>query len=152
MPLTKSSVDITQKIIDILSTPANIAAIGYGLKAESIYYGDQELTPDFPAIIVESFTKDRSLTAPRATTRQFQIDLSTNILILYGKVQSSEITKKDAEIIAERVEDVLHSNFTLDGLVVFGFVARVDPGFTRRQSTMIRATRLIWAGRSKHTF
>lgn len=148
MAHTKDSTVVTQAIIDLLQVPATKAALG----VKEVYYGAQELIPDYPAVEVESFPKERTLSTERATLRQFHITIRVGIMVLFGKVQSSEINKKEAESLIERIENKLHEDFTLGGLVIAGFVTRVEPGVIPRQGVMLRASRLVWEARSREVF
>lgn len=140
--LTKSSVAVTQAIIDLLV----LHSPDLGLL--EVHYGDQQILSKYPCAVVETYPKSRDL----ATTRQLDVTIRTGITIYYGKLQSTEITKKDTEAIAELVEDLLHNDPQLGGLVVFGYVSRTEPGVSVRQGAMIRATRLVWEGRSREVF
>ena len=135
---------LTQKIRDILEFNKEVLGV------QRIYYGQQDLIPDYPAIVVESGTKDRGLID--GSTRRFEIILRCTIFVYIGKVQSSEVTEAEAEQLAEQVEDVLHTDMTIGNSVVFGYVTQSTPGVALRQQTMIRTIRLTWEGQSRQTF
>ncbi len=143
MPNTDDSVVITQKILDLLT-----AAKGE-LGIRKLYYGDQEdLIPEFPAVAVESFPKDRSL----AGTHRFEIKLRVGIAIHFGKIQSVQKTKKETEEFAQAIEAILHADKQMDGLVIYGFVTRVEPGISVKRSGMLQTTRMTWEGISRVNF
>jgi hypothetical protein len=137
--------DVTQRIVDILDEFKNDLGIA------NVYYGRQEIIPEFPAVQVDATNKRRTLAGPGSTHR-FSLNFSIGILIEHGKMQPSTITKQDVEIMAERVESKLHEDFYLGGLVIFGWVASIDYGVTIRNSVMYRATRLGWEGLSRENF
>jgi len=142
MAVSASSVEVTEKIKDILEG----AKTRLGL--QGVYYGDTDLIPKFPSATVESGAKGRTITG----VHKFELNLITNIFIYHGKLQGASITRKETEEFAELVETELHRNKTLDGLIIFGFVASMDPGVVVKSSVMLRTTRLIWQGISRETF
>jgi hypothetical protein len=133
---------ITQRIVDILTESADELAI------KGVFYGYQQLIPEFPAISVESGRKARG----GNSTHRFEITFSVLMMLEHGKIQSTEINKKESEELSELVEAKLHEDLTLGGLVIFGYVASIDPGVRFRESEMIRATRLTWNGLSREGF
>lgn len=142
MAETDSSVAVTEKVHGLLSFRK--AELGIA----EVYYGDQTLIPVFPAVVLESYPKDRTI----RVTHKFDLTIRVGITIYHDKVQSTTVTKKEAEELAEAVEAVLQEDMTMGGLVLFGFVTRVEPGVAIRQREMIRASRLTWEGRSKVKF
>lgn len=118
------------------------------LGVRKVFYGEQSLYPEFPAIAVQSGRKLRS----HENTRKNRLDFSVNILIVHGKVQSSELNREASEVLAEAVEDIVNADVSLGGLVIFGQVVAVDPGVLARRDVMLSTTRLSWEGRSRETF
>ncbi len=139
LELEKRAPVVTQKVADLLEANADYL----GLKG--VWYGDQELLPDFPCAVVESFTKQRDY----ATIRQYDITFRVGILVYVGEIQSSQITKKQSEELAEAVEDLMHENRTLDGMVIHGYVSSMNPGVASRAGKMVRAVRLIFTAKSR---
>jgi hypothetical protein len=142
--VTKRIDVITQKIHDVLDGAKDT----FTPKVAAVYYGDQEKIPIFPAIAVEGGTKSRTLKA----TRTWAIGLEVTIYIHHGQVQSSEITRKETDSLAEQIEDVLHARLTMDGDVIFGFVNRADSGVAMRDDVMLRTTRMTWGATSEERF
>lgn len=133
---------ITQRIVDILIENAD------ELTLKGVYYGYQQLIPTFPALSVESGRKARA----GSGTHRFEIQFSVLMMLEHGQIQSTEINKRESEELSELVEAKLHEDFTLGGLVLFGYVAGIDPGVRFRESEMIRATRLTWEAVSREGF
>jgi hypothetical protein len=145
MPLYVSQVAVTQKIIDLL----DVAQGALGIKAVS--YGEQELMPDFPWVSVQSGPK----TKEQSSTGRFKVQFTVIIHIWHGRVQSSEVTRKQTEQIAEGVVNELENHFDLDGAFpgfVFGYVRLVEPGSLPREGVMVRVTRLQWVGEAREDF
>jgi len=114
-----------------------------------VYYGQQRLMPDFPSVCVESLPKVRAWTG---AGHRFEVKLRVGLLVYCTKIQSSIITKKQSEEIAEAIEDVLHEDFTLDNLVLHGMVTRIDYGVSRVEDVMIRSVRMQWEAMSREEF
>lgn len=141
--MTDDSVVITQKIIDILEANAD----NLGLAA--VYYGDQEdLLPRYPALAVESWPKERKFIG----TSQFQITFRVGIMVFHGKIQPRPVTVKQTEELARAIELKLLENTRLDGLVIFGYVTKIEPGVAVKKSAMLQSTRITWEGISHVTF
>lgn len=141
--LTTSSVEVTSRIHAILTEEAE----ALGLKA--VFYGRQELMPDFPSACVESLPKDR---AWNGTGHRMEVTLRTGILVYVTKIQSSTITKKESETLAEAIETLLHEDFTLGDLILHGMVTRIDYGISRIEDVMVRSVRIQWEASSREQF
>jgi len=141
--LTTSSVEVTTRIHDMLTERME------ELGLVKVYYGQQRMMPDFPSACVESLPKER---AWNGAGHRFEVKLRVGILVYCTKIQSSTITKKESEIIAEAIEDVLHEDFTLDNLVLHGMVTRIDYGVSRVEDIMIRSVRIQWEAMSREEF
>jgi len=133
---------ITQRVVDILTEAAD------ELTLKGVYYGYQQLIPTFPALSVESGRKARVGNG----THRFEIRFSVLMMLEHGQIQSTEVNKKESEELSELVEQKIHEDFTLGGLVLFGYITNIDPGVRLRESEMIRATRLTWEGLSREGF
>lgn len=133
---------ITQRVVDIYTEAAEELAL------KGVYYGYQQLIPAFPALSVESGRKGRV----GSGTHRFEIQFSVLMMLEHGSIQSTEITKKESEELSELIEQKIHEDFTLGGLVLFGYIRSIDPGVRLRESEMIRATRLTWEGLSREGF
>lgn len=148
MPYTKSIPVVVQAIHDLLVANAVPAIVS---RAQDIYYGEQRLIPQFPAIVVEALPKDRDY----ANTRQYGITFRVSILVLWGSVDSTaEVNRKEVDQKAEAIEDVLHSDKDLGGLLVrnTGHVVRIEPRVALRGAPKMRASRLTWMGESREVF
>ncbi len=133
---------MTQKVVDILEGEST----RLGLKG--VYFGDQELIPEYPAVTVEPGTKTRTIRA----LHEYELNLTTTIYLYHGKVQSSETTMKENTALAEELEDVLAEHRKMDGVIINSIVTRMDPGIVRRNDVMRRVTRITLEALSKELF
>lgn len=146
MPLFTKATQQTQYILDALVSQFVPSVFQRG------YYGDQDMIPNFPAFIVESNDKDRVL-GGQASSHTFRLALRTVIIIYHEKIQSTQLTKKEDEVLAEQIEDYFLTHPDLNQQVIFGYVERVRPGVVIRPGrVMLKATRLEYIGISKETF
>ena len=118
------------------------------LGAADVWYGPQALIPRYPAIIVEPQPKRRSYVG----THRFKLIFTVGIFVYHGKVQGSELNRQENEQAASVVEDFIHQDLTLGGLVVAGYVTLVEPGIVFRGEVMVTSTRLTWQGESREGF
>jgi hypothetical protein len=142
MPLTKSLPIVTEAVKTLLDTNANTLGL------LGVFYGDENLIPDYPAATVHGGTKRRVI----ATTRQYDIFMPVQVILYFGKVDNLRLNTKESELLAESVEDLLHSDRKMGGLVINSFVTRMEPGQLVRQSEVVKATRITWEGRSREVF
>ena len=141
--LVSSSVEVTSRIHDLLTERSP------ELGLSKVYYGRQDLMPEFPSACVESFPKSR---AWNGAGRRMEVTLRTGILVYVSKIQSSTITKKESEQLAEAIEVILHEDFTLGDRVIHGMVTRMDYGVSRVEDVMIRSVRIQWEASSREQF
>jgi hypothetical protein len=139
---TKSIPEVTQHIVDLLTAQKD------ALGLIDVFYGDQDKVPKFPSVGVESMPKRRT----QLDTRKFRVDLSCGVYLYHGMLQATYKTKKEADTLSELIENALHTDFTFGGLVVFGYVTRVEPGIALKSEIMVKTTRLTWEGQSREVF
>lgn len=143
MPFLTSAPAVTDLIHGVLET--NKVALGL----RGVWYSDQRLVPDYPAAMVQTLTKSRTYRA----LRQYELGFGVAITLLVGKVDSSEVNVKDTELLAEAVEDLLHTDKQFGGAVYDSFVSRIEPGrFLMPNSVMVKASRLTWVAESREVF
>jgi hypothetical protein len=142
--LTHSISVMTQALVNVLEEHQQ----EIGLKR--VYYGDQSMVPDFPSVGVETAPLDRLW--DKSSTHKFEINLRCDLYLYVGRVQSSELTKQEVDALTQRVEDAVHIDFTVGGLVIFGYIERIEPGVSMKSDVMVQTTRLSWVGLSRQTF
>lgn len=140
MPLTAKVVDICDYLLNLLAD--NQASLGI----EGLAYGDVERLPVTPYVCVEPEDKTRTLkNAQRMTNLNFTIF----IIVYFGPVASVQANRRGADILAESIEDLVHSKKSLDGLVTHGMITNIASGYANRDRTLIRASRMTYEGISQ---
>lgn len=151
MPNATADVSVlTQYIVDMLSADPYLGGLLTN-PLQDVWYGDEALIPRFPTVTVESSNLSSILGgAPYRTDNDIRV-----VLIVYAsKVQPGEITRKEADQLAYAIRSKLHTDRTLGGLVIHGFVSSIEYGYAVRRTTgstatLIRAARLTWDGKNK---
>jgi hypothetical protein len=138
----------THKISAVCEAFVNLFELNKAsLGIADVFYGDQALIPRTPAVTVESGPKSRLLTNTGfMTTNTIQI----YFMVYFGKVQDVQQNKRAADQLSEAIEDLVHLDKQLGGLVVTGYIVEVDPGMAERgKDVLLKANRLTWQGTSK---
>jgi hypothetical protein len=130
---------INQAIVDLL-----VGDTSLGLA--DVYYGEQAAIPDVPAATVEMGSKER---AYNQTGLQTNLLVNIAVVIYHGQVADVQTTKKELDQYVQAVEDKLHEDNTLGGLVISGIVVSVEPGVAVVGRSQFYAHRLIWQGMIK---
>jgi hypothetical protein len=120
----------------------------------TVLYGDQDRLPTTPTICVEAGVTDRALAGAQGPNGRVQNELNCDIIVYYAKVDSNQVTKRAAEQVAEATAQFLDANPRLElssdgGIVIHGFVTRIDHGYARKQRTLMYGSRLTWVGKTK---
>ena len=122
------------------------------LGLSAVYDGDQRLIGTTPVATVEAGSKVRELIGVPTQTR---VDMTVYVMLYVGKITDTQQNYRDVLALAQLVEDLIHSDkdpvtqYALQGLLVFGMVTTIEPGFAQRGNTVYRTARLTFEGFSK---
>lgn len=127
----------------------NMPALGI----EYVAGNDEELFPVYPAILVQTDRTDREI----HTTNMFRVEFHLNLWVFHAKLTVDTATRSREDIqLATNVRKLLHSDRTLGGHIIHGFVDGEFPGISARVSdtgqTGVVTTRLTWAGQNRVLF
>jgi hypothetical protein len=129
--------EVAQAMVDKLKdSPLDFAEVSFG---------EENLVPRMPAAMVEPQVKRSEL---YKTGKRTEDTFDLSITILHGRYDDRSITRHDTLEMAEDVKDELHKDTSLGGLVVFGFVNMIEPGFDERAKHLFHATRLTWTAKA----
>lgn len=116
------------------------------LGLQDVFYGDQDFLPRNPAVCVEPNRKTQELNgAPRRTL----IDLSVYVIIYVSATKDAQTNRRDADMLGEAIEDVLHTDAQCGGRVVHSLVTENASGWATKGGTPIRASRLTFDATSQ---
>lgn len=138
--LTASLVEFTDKVLEIIR--ANQEA----LSIHSIFLGDQEKLPGTPVVCVEPDNKTNTL---KNATRGIEIQLRVQIIVYTAMLASPEQNRRDADVLAEDIETLLHADAQLGGLVIHSMVDDVASGYASKAGTLVRANKVQFTARSQ---
>ncbi len=125
---------ITQAIVDLLKGDETL-----GLK--EVYYGDQGGIPLTPSATVELGNKTREY---NQTGLQTNVVPQIQVVIYHGLLVDVQKIKKELDQFVQAVEDLLHVDNTLGGLVISGIVTSVEPGVAVVGKAQFYAHRMTW--------
>jgi hypothetical protein len=142
MEQTDSLTVLATWLQDLLSDPAWMSANGIAV----VMYGDQEKIPQVPLLCVEPSEKARDIVgAPRRAEQVFEIF----ILIYFGGLQDTQLTRQQTDQIAEATETRIHQDNTCAGLVYESHVSRITSGVANKGGSLMRATRITFHAKSR---
>lgn len=116
---------------------------GQGIPNENIFYGDQVRIPRVPALCIFGGVRARGLEGIVRTDNNITVYL---ILYYMSARESSQLNAQKMDVMAEELEELLHTDLQMGGLVTHGYVRSVEPGWAMRENGLMQATRLTWQG------
>lgn len=128
--------EITQALIDLLASDNSL-----GLTR--VYYGDQQGYPSVPSATIEHEGSTREYTQTGLQTTR---TVECVVIVYHGKAEDVQTVKKELDQYAQAVENRLHSDSTLGGLVINGLVTSMEPGTVLVGRSNFYAHRLTWEG------
>lgn len=114
-------------------------------------YADEDLLPEYPAVVVSFNTPvDRDIHA----TRQFRLVWAIQIVVYHARVSADhKVRSKEDMRFAAAIRNLLHQDFRAGGGVIFGFVAQERPGIVLdSEGSATIASTLIWTAESRSIF
>lgn len=138
MPQTDSIEVVTLALVDIFETDATL-----GIK--DVYYGEEANIPRTPAVAIE-VSKSRT---PYQTGNNYLVTFNAVIDVFHSRYKSKQVTRQECDQFAKSVEDLLHADLKLGGLVINSFVSAIQTGGLRRGTTLMQASRLTWQATSR---
>lgn len=143
MALTSRSTVVAKAIETILNT--NKVSLGL----DEVYYGDHNNIPVGKAVSVTAGTKRRELSGVAGPGGRGMNEMDI-VLFLYRSVVEDEATARLAvDTLAEDIEDILHADTTLGGIIIHGYVNQWIPGVIHKPTSMFRVVQMNYFARSK---
>lgn len=120
---------------------SRLTASKVAIGLEDVWMGDQERVPRTPSAAVEPGPKSRDY---NGAPRRFLVTMDVYVMVYLEKVQAASTNVRASMKLTETVEEVLHANAQLGGLVIASYVYQNEPGFAERDKTMFRASRITF--------
>lgn len=135
MALSHSIVDVAAAHEQLLND--NMNALG----VKAVYYGDQDKLATTPVVCVEPDTKKQDYRGG-GVNRMLGVNITVFLLVYHSFVQSAQENRKGADQLAEAIEDLIHQDATLGGLVIECHVSEVASGYATKGNSLVRANRI----------
>jgi hypothetical protein len=117
------------------------------LGIEAVFYGDQSLIPQVPAVCVDPgpMTREYTQVGFKTTNR-----ITLYIMVYHGPVQTTMLNRKECDQLAVDLMNKIHTDSTLGGLVINGLCVSMEPGASAMENQeFMRAHRITWQAISK---
>lgn len=114
-----------------------------------IGYGNHNMIPFAPAVVVVSAPKRRTLAGVAAPGGRTDNDMTLFIDVYVEKVGDETENRMALDQLSEAVEDLIHRDVQFGGLIIHGFVNDWQPTERLLQNGEFRTVRLTFVGRSK---
>lgn len=115
-----------------------------------IAQNDEQLIPQYPAVLLQT---DRSVTEQHAT-RVFRREFYLDLFVFHAELTQNRAVRSRGDIeLATDIRKLIHSKYDMDGHIIFGFIDGEFPGTSARifneRLTSILTTRLTWMGENR---
>jgi hypothetical protein len=117
-----------------------------GLGVQDVWYGEQTNIPRFPALTVDPAPVKSTLNGVPMMLRN---DFTVYVYVYLAKIGDLQATRLACEQLAEAVRDVIHTDKTLGGNIIQGWVTEIEPGFARKSGALLVADRITFEGMDK---
>lgn len=141
MTLTNSLFEVANALVTNLE--ANKTTLGL----YAVHYGDQSLLEGTPLACVEPDVKRRTL---KNAQRGTELTMYCQIFVYISAVQSPELNRQASDQVAEDIEDFIHADRTLGGLLIHCMITELASGYATKAGTLIKTSRLQFEGISQY--
>lgn len=127
---------------------ANKLSVGLE-EGDFVAYGDHNNVPTGRAVTVAAGTKHRELAGVAGPGGRTKNTLEVVVTVYYSVLEAEETARLAVDQIAENVEFLLHTDTTVGGIIIHGFVQDWVPGIIVRETSMFRVVQLHFVGQTK---
>ena len=143
MAHTSHSSELGNAIFNLIE--ANKISLGLA----DVFFGEQKMLPRSPAAVVDLGRKRRELAGVSAPGGRTMNNMDIIIDVHSAKVAEEALARMELNLLAEAVEDLLHVDTTMGGIIIHGFVRDWDPGEAFINNSMFRTVRMMYTGQTK---
>lgn len=120
------------------------------LLLDDVLYGRHNTIPHASGAVITPGGKRRSLAGVSGPGGRTTNSLMVEVALHWSKVGDEETERKAVDDRATAVERLLHTDTTLGGIIIHGFVVSVDRGETQMASgSMFRSVMMVFDGTTK---
>lgn len=146
MAHTDRSTELAIAIRDKIAANRTLLGLDYD---SFVAYGDHNNIPGGRAITVASGTKTRELAGVAGPGGRTLNTMEVVISVYFSVVEAEETARLAVDRMAEAVENLLHQDTSMGGLIIHGFVREWTPGVIYRETSMYRVVQLHFVGQTK---
>lgn len=146
---TYKSQDIVQGVFNTLVAAA--PALGISNRPDGtpdVYYGDQMTIPRTPTLCVEPAPMTRKFDGASHPPRM-QNMFDVMIMAYIQEINNIESITKEKDLLMDSIQDVMHADWTLGGLLLYGICSALDPGYALRGNRLMRCAKITYSGMNK---
>lgn len=119
------------------------------LGLDEVYYGDHNNIPVGKAVAVTPGNKRRELAGVAGPGGRSKNLIEIAILVYYSKVEDEATARYAIDRLAEDIEEELHKDTTLGGIIIHGFVTDWLPGIIHKPNSMFRVVQMTYMAQTK---
>jgi hypothetical protein len=131
-------VEAMDYIKDMFDVNAGTLGLNY------VGYGDERVITKYPAVVVDSGPTEREIHGTHKFKNTFHI-----VFWVYHAGMNLTYQRRTQEdlLLVREITNLLHSDLTLGGNIVFGYIDSSIPGlFQRPKGSAVVGTRMTWEG------
>lgn len=120
------------------------------LEIDTVLYGNHTMLPTAACAVVTAGGKRRQLAGVSAPGGRTENDLIVIIQLHWSKVGDEATERRKCDQLAKGLEEKIHEDTTLGGIIIHGYVTEVDRGDTQiANSSMFRSVIMTFIGKTK---
>lgn len=143
MTHTDRGVEVAKAIQAIVELNKSILGL------DSVYYGIQRNVPDGLSVAVTPSRKINELVGVQGPGGRVDRSFFTLITLNNSHVGDEATERELVDNLAEELEDILHDDTTLGGIVIHGFITDIENGVSFRDNSMFRTVQLTHRARTR---
>jgi len=143
MALTDKASVVAQAVLALLLENKD------SLGLDQVYYGDQLNIPNAKCAAVRVGRKTRERAGVAGPGGRMMNYMPITINVYNSTVTDEGSARLVVDQLAEAIEDKLHEDITLGGIILDGFVSEWDPDPVFRTGSLFRTVQLTFQARSK---
>lgn len=141
MPLTDKLSVVTDAVYN------RLLASKVPLGLNGVYYGDRDRFPGSPSVAVDPGKHNQDLVgAPFRVEARFVV----YIMCYSAIISATDENLREAVLLSESICDVLRTDHTFGGILIYSMVDTVELGVATRGGQLTRASRITFSGISKY--
>ena len=137
-----------EEVMDYLHDKLEDNKITLGIKY--IGYGDEDLIPEYPAVLVTADPVNREIHA----THTFRNFFNLSLWVYHADMSvTRKVRNREDLLLCSAIYRLIHDDLTLGGNIIFGYIDSEVPGVIRnRRRGAAVGTRMTYLGEARERF